>query len=102
MQEIQLGQYAIPFLITIFLSLIFKPFDKEDGTSSIKDWVKGYVVVFLGIGLSIVGMFYKGAPLTFVSWVDYILYGVVIGTSAIGIFKIAQFTPGVPISPPKT
>ena len=46
-------------------------------------------------------MFYKGGAVTFANWVDYILYGFVQGTSAIGIFKLAQFTPGVPMTPPK-
>jgi len=100
MNEIQLGQYAVPFLITIFLALIFKPFDKVEG-SSIPDWVKGYVALAIGIGLGIVAMLYKGVQPTFVAWVDYVLYGVVQGAASIGIFKLAQFTPGVPISPPK-
>jgi hypothetical protein len=101
MNEIQLGQYAVPFLITIFLAVIFKPLDNADGTSKVADWVKGYVALALGIALGIVAMLYKGIQPTFVMWVDYILYGFVQGAASIGIFKLAQFTPGVPISPPK-
>ena len=101
MNEIQLGQYAIPFIITILLAFAFKPFDNIDGTSRWPDWVKGYVAAALGVAIGIVAMFYKGVAPTFVSWVDYILYGFIQGTSAIGIFKLAQFTPGVPITPPK-
>lgn len=101
MQEINLGQYAVPFLITILLAFAFKPFENPDGTSKIKDWVKGYIAAALGVLVGIVAMFYKGGPITFVAWVDYILYGFVQGTSAIGIFKLAQFTPGIPIHPHK-
>ena len=99
MQEISLGQYAIPFLITILLAFVFKPFDNPDGTSKLKDWVKGYIAAGIGILIGLVAMFYKGDVISFTSWVDYILYGFVQGTSAIGIFKLAQFTPGVPINP---
>lgn len=102
MQEINLGQYAIPFLITIFLSIVYKPFDNPDGSSKIPDWVKGYTAICIGVILSIIGMFYSGADTSsFKVWVDYILYGFVQGAASIGIFKIAQFTPGIPISPPK-
>lgn len=101
MQEVNLGQYAIPFLITILLAFVFKPFENPDGTSKIKDWTKGYIAAAIGVVVGIVAMFYKGGEITFTTWVDYILYGFVQGTSAIGIFKLAQFTPGVPISPPK-
>lgn len=101
MQEVSLGQYAVPFLITILLAFAFKPFDNQDGTSKVKDWLKGYIAAGIGILIGIVAMFYGGKAITFVSWVDYILYGFVQGTSAIGIFKLAQFTPGVPITPPK-
>lgn len=98
MQEISLGQYAIPFLITILLAFVFKPFDKSDGSSILKDWQKGYIAAILGVAIGFVAMFYKGGVVTFTTWVDYILYGFVQGTSAIGIFKLAQFTPGVPIT----
>jgi hypothetical protein len=101
MNEIQLGQYAVPFLITIFLAILFKPLDNPDGTSKVADWVKGYFALVIGIGLGIIAMLYKGVQPTFVAWVDYILYGLVQGAASIGIFKLAQFTPGVPISPPK-
>lgn len=98
MQEINLGQYAIPFLITIFLAVIFKPFDNPDGTSKLPDWLKGYIAIGIGVALGIIGMFYSGVqPITFKVWVDYILYGFVQGAASIGIFKIAQFTPGIPL-----
>lgn len=99
--EINLGQYAVPFLVTIFLAFAFKPFDKPDGTSSIPDWLKGYCAAIVGVLIGIVAMFYGGGQITFTTWVDFILYGFVQGTSAIGIFKLSQFTPGVPITPPK-
>jgi len=99
MQEVNLGQYAIPFIITILLAFVFKPFDNPDGTSKLKDWIKGYIAAALGILICLVAMFYKGGTITFTTWVDYILYGFIQGASAIGIFKLAQFTPGVPTNP---
>lgn len=99
MQEVSLGQYAIPFLITTLLAFVFKPFDNPDGTSKIKDWLKGYIAAGIGVLIGIVAMFYEGKPITFISWVDYTLYGFIQGTSAIGIFKLAQFTPGIPTNP---
>jgi len=97
--EVNLGQYALPFLLTILLAFAFKPLDNCDGTSKLKDWQKGYIAATLGIAIGIVAMFYKGGQINFTTWVDFILYGFVQGTSAIGIFKLAQVTPGVPTNP---
>lgn len=99
MQEVSLGQYAIPFLITVLLAFVFRPFGRADGTSRIKDWQKGYIAAAIGILIALVAMFYKGGTITFTTWVDFILYGFIQGTSAIGIFKLAQFTPGIPTNP---
>ena len=101
MEEIKLGQYALPYVIMVLLALAYKPFDNPDGTSGIKDWQKGYLAVAVGIAVGIVAMFYSNVAPTFKSYVDFILYGLEKGFAAVGVFKIAQFTSFVPITPPK-
>lgn len=101
MEEIKLGQYALPYVIMIFLALAYKPFDNPDGTSKIKDWQKGYLAVIIGIAIGIVALFYSSVVPSFKSYVDFILYGLEKGFAAVGVFKIAQFTPLIPVTPPK-
>jgi len=48
--------------------------------------------------VGIVGLFYSCVERTVVTWIDYTFYGFVQGAASIGMYKIAQFTPGIPIA----
>jgi len=101
MNEIQIGRYTLPVILMVILALVYKPFDKPDGTSKIPDWGKIYIAVAVGIGLGILALFMAGVPATLINIVGYILDGFYIGAGAVGIFNMAKITPGIPITPPK-
>lgn len=77
---VKLGGYGIPFLMTAFLAVIYQFHNFTD------KW-KNAIALFLGIGLSILFLFYKGMPLNVVNLIDYTIYGFLQGASAVGIWK---------------
>lgn len=97
MSEVNLGQYAVPVILTVVLGIIYKLLDKPDGTSYLNNKFKPLIAIALGIIIGIVSMFYKGTPVTFQVWVDYILYGLMTGASAVGLWEGVRAT----VNPPK-
>jgi len=87
MQEIRFGQYALPVILTVILAVVYKQFDKADGTSSLPNRIKPLIAIAAGIFLGVVGMFYNGAQPTFKAVVDYVLYGFMTGCSAVGLWE---------------
>lgn len=100
--EINFGPYALPVLLTVFLAIIYKLAGNPDGTSTIPDRAKPIIAILLGIGLAIIGMFYAGLKPTFKVIVDYVLYGLMMGASAVGLWEGFRATvhPGEPKPPP--
>jgi len=87
MQEISFGQYALPVILTVVLAVIYKQFDKADGTSSLPNRIKPLIAIGAGICLGVVGMFYNGVQPAFKAVVDYVLYGFMTGCSAVGLWE---------------
>ena len=78
--EVNLGQYAIPVLITVFLAIIFN-------FLAIGDRYKSLIAIALGVGLGIIAIPYNKQPWTFVIIVDYVLYGMIAGAAAVGLYE---------------
>jgi len=97
MEEVSgyLGKLGLPAAMTLILSIFYK--SAPEGAFS--DRVKTFMVLGLGIALTMVWMAYMGVPLTFVSGVDCFFYGIQLGAISIGLFKVGQAV-GV-FSPPK-
>ena len=89
MEEIKLGAYGLPFLLTIGLGIIYLV------AKSIPDRIKPLITIGVAIGLSLLALGYAGMPWTFKLVVDYVLYGLIMGAAAIGIYesKRAVFNP---------
>ena len=85
--EISLGQYALPVIMTVILALVYKSFEKADGTSSINNRLKPWIAIWIGIGLGSINLFYGGGTATFKTIVDAVLYGVMTGASAVGLWE---------------
>ncbi len=85
--EINFGQYALPVVLTVFLAIIYKIAGNPDGTSTIPDRAKPIIAICLGIGLGIVGMFYQAIAPSFKNIVDHILYGLMAGAAAVGLWE---------------
>jgi Phage holin family Hol44, in holin superfamily V len=83
-ETISLGQYSLPFILSIILGLIFK-------RSNISNDLKPYIAVLCGIGLGIAGMFYNipGAH-SFQMWADYMMAGGIAGAAATGIYEMSK------------
>lgn len=82
MQEVQLGQYGVPVLITIFLMVIYGA-----AGDKIPKRARPLLAMGLGILLSLLSLGYSGLDYTFVNIVDYTLYGFMMGASASGIYE---------------
>ncbi len=85
MEDITLGQYGLPVLLTIFLALIYKFVPVE-----FPDKYKSLIAILVGIGLSLVAVWYKGLAWTPVVIVDHVLYGLMLGASAVGIYELQR------------
>jgi len=77
---VKFGPYALPFLMTGCLAIIF--FFADFSAKA-----KNAVALCLGIGLAICYLPYAGIPWTFVNIVDYSLYGLIQGAAAVGLWK---------------
>ncbi len=71
----------------VLLALLYKTFQKPDGTSSLSDPIKTWTAITLGAALGIVVLFYKGLQPTFPVIVDNLLYGIMTGAAAVGLWE---------------
>ena len=98
MGEVNFGQYALPVILMVILSLIYKVFGEDIGKPGvICNKAKPIIAICVGMGLGIMGIYYNSVPLTFKSFIDYLLYGFMAGCSAIGLWEGVRAT----INPPK-
>ena len=80
-ETITLGKYSLPVVLMILLALVFK-------NTSIKDSLKPFIAIGCGIILGIIALFYSEPDvITFPMVVEFILAGVVAGTSATGAYE---------------
>jgi len=81
--EVEFGQYAVPVILTVILGIIYKfiPF---------RDKYKALIAVIIGIGLGILAIPYKGMPWNVVSVVDHVIYGLMVGSSAVGLYELSR------------
>ena len=88
MENVNFGQYALPVILMVILSLIYKVFGEDAGNPGmISDKAKPIIAICAGMGLGIVGMFYNAVPLTFKNFVDYLLFGLMQGAGAVGLWE---------------
>lgn len=81
MEEITFGKYALPVILMVILSLIYKVIAINKG------W-KPIIAVCLGILLGILGIVYNGYDWTAKIVIDHVLYGLMMGASAVGLYEI--------------
>jgi len=79
------GSLGLPASMTLVLALFYH-FLAND----VSDKLKTLLVILVGIVLSGVWMVYSGKVLTFVSGVDCFFYGLQLGATSIGLFKVGQ------------
>ena len=87
MGEISIGQYALPVIITVVMGIVYKVFERPDGSSFIPDRWKTLIVIAVGIGLGLLGMVYNSIPWIAKNVIENVMYGFMSGCSAIGIWK---------------
>ena len=85
MDEISIGQYTLPVILSVFLGIVFKVW------ASIPDRFKSLVALALGTVLGIIAMYYnREPPFTIKVWIDYILFGFMAGASAVGLYEAGR------------
>ena len=82
MQEVQLGQYGIPVLITIFLMVVY-----NFAGDKIPKRARPLIAIGLGVILSLLAIGYSELDYTFVNIIDYVFYGIMMGASASGLYE---------------
>ncbi|MCL6542046.1 MAG: hypothetical protein K6T87_15935 [Roseiflexus sp.] len=88
MQEVNLGQYALPVILTVILSVIYKVFgENETHKNLISNRAKPLIAIGIGMFLGLLSFFYKGLDFTFKNLIDHLLYGFMTGCSAVGIWE---------------
>ncbi len=92
MDEVSLGQYGLPVVLTVLLGIFYKVCEREDGTSCVPNRFKPLVAILLGMALGIVAMFYKMLTPTFPVIVDHVLYGIMAGSAAVGLWELSTKT----------
>ena len=85
MEDVMLGQYALAPLLTIILALFYRFIPVE-----FPDRYKSLIAVVFGIALSLLAILYKGLEFTPVVVIDYTLYGLMLGASAVGIYELQR------------
>jgi len=90
MGEINIGQYAFPFILTAILAFVYKQFELPDGTSKLSAVWKTRIPVIIGVATAIGAMFYLGVEPIFKNIVEYALYGFIEGGAAIGLWEMVS------------
>ena len=90
MGEINIGQYAFPFVLTAILAFLYKQFELPGGGSSLSAVWKTRLAVITGVFVALGAMFYLGIEPTYKNLVDYILYGFINGGAAIGLWELVS------------
>ena len=78
--DISFGQYSVPVIITVLLAIVFK-------TTTVADGAKPFIAIGLGIAFAVMGIFYAGLQPTFPVVVDHVLYGLMTGAAAVGLWE---------------
>lgn len=89
-EEVTLGGYAVPVIMSIVLGTIYK------FTTIEKQW-KTPISIGVGLILGILAMFYNKDPevaVTVKMCIDYILYGIMLGASATGLYELQKSARG--------
>ncbi len=84
-EVVKFGQYGIPVLLTVILSLLYNFFGDK-----IQDRYKSVIAVGIGVGLGILGLAYQSLSWTVGNIVDYVLYGFMVGASSVGIYEVTR------------
>jgi hypothetical protein len=83
--DMSIGQYSVPFLLTVILTLAYKFFPV------IPDKYKAVIAGAAGIGLAILAQFYSApVEVTFQVWINSIIGGFLIGMSAVGLYEVTR------------
>jgi hydrogenase/urease accessory protein HupE len=83
MEEITLGQYSLPILLTVILGICFKLIGE-----GLADRWKSIIALVLGLGLGLLAMVYnQEAPYTWVVVIDHCLFGFMAGAAAVGLYE---------------
>lgn len=85
MEEYKLGQYTIAPLLTVILALFYKFVPVE-----ISDRFKALIAIGFAIVLSLLSVVYQGLEYTAPVIIDYTLYGLMLGASAVGIYELQR------------
>jgi len=87
-EQIMLGKYSLPFILSIILSAIYR-------RTNIKNDIKPYIAVVIGIVVAIFSMFYQNpyVDINFVMVSDYAMAGMMGGLSAVGIYEANKESP---------
>lgn len=83
--EMTIGQYAVPFVLSIIMGLIYK------FVPVITDRYKALLTVIIGVVLAVISMYYAGPEtVTFQMWANSLIGGILIGAGAIGIYEVQR------------
>lgn len=81
--EVSFGGYALPVVLTVLLSFVYR-------VITVNDRWKAPLAIVCGIALGLVGLAYQGLPWTVVNIVDFVLYGFMTGAGAVGIYELQR------------
>ena len=83
--EMTIGQYAVPFILTIIMGLIFK------FIPVIQDRWKSLLTVVFAMVLAVISMYFTAPEVvTFQMWINTVIGGLLIGASAIGVYELQR------------
>jgi hypothetical protein len=84
--EVTLGQYTLPVLLTVILGIFYKILGEGLG-----DRWKSLIALAVGLGLGMVAMVYnQTAPYEWRVVIDYGLYGLMSGAAAVGLYEVSR------------
>ncbi len=90
------GQFGLSVILTCIAAVIFMVFKNEDGTSSLSDKWKNLLVIFGGLALGLISVWYLGKPPIITNIVDGLLGGFFTAMSAVGLWKTLGIQTGKP------
>jgi hypothetical protein len=87
MQEITFGQYGLSVILSAIMAVVFMVLKRDNGTNILSDKWKNLVVIFAGLALGMLSLWYFGKPLVVKEIVNALLEGFFTAMSAVGLWK---------------
>ena len=93
---ISFGPYVLPFpvALTAILSIVYSIFNTNDGGNMLSERFKNLIALLIGVGFGLLVMVDKETAITARVFIGWVIFGLLEGAAAVGIYKSIRIQSG--------